>query len=128
MPYTVMNPGWEEWLEEDVTYPVLAAVSKDITDDAGRRAPRDTGDLAGSYIWRRAGKLTIHIGSHKKLGTWMELGTREHAIRPRFKRALFWDPRIGPRAGVWHPGTAPRPHLRPALYTHRRLRVVTLYA
>lgn len=128
MPYTVMNPGWEEWLDEDVTYPVLAAVSKDIADDAGRRAPRDTGDLAGSYIWRRSAKLTIRIGSHLKYGTYMELGTRPHVIVPRIKKALFWDGRIGPKARVYHPGTAPRPHLRPALYTKRALRVVALYA
>lgn len=58
---------------------------------------------------------TVEAGAPYALA--VELGTRPHEIKPRFRRALRW-----PVAGgfafakrVRHPGTAPQPFLEPAI-------------
>lgn len=124
---TVMTPGWQEWLDEEVAWPVVAAVSADVREDAGRHAPRDTGDLKGSYRVERHGKLTTWVGSHLDYGSYVELGTKPHIIKIKTKKVLY-NNRTGQFFGkiVHHPGTRAQPHLRPALYQPRVLRRVVM--
>lgn len=125
----VMAPGWLDHIER-VTSAVVASVAADIASDANASAPRDSGDLAGSYIWRwspRRRRLSARIGSHLGYGTVVELGGRPHIIRARRKKALRFSigGPFGPflfRKVVNHPGQAAQPHLRPALWTRRVIR------
>jgi hypothetical protein len=47
------------------------------------------------------------------------MGTSPHLILPRNKKALHWPGADHPVARVNHPGTAPNPYLRPALFQRR---------
>lgn len=128
MPRTVMALGWEQHLDR-VVAEVAGQVAEDVSKDANATAPRFTGDLAGSYIYRRVRRLTWRVGSHLDYARHVELGTGPHVIRARRKKALRFSVggSFGPfilRKAVNHPGAAARPHLRPALYTRRRLRRV----
>ena len=130
MPRTVMALGWEQHLDR-VTWDCVAQVSDEIAKQANATAPRFTGDLAGSYIYRRVRRLTARIGSHLDYARHVELGTGPHVIRARRKRALRFSVggMFGPfilRKAVNHPGAAAQPHLRPALYTRRQLKRVDL--
>jgi hypothetical protein len=109
MPRTVMAPGWERHLDA-VAHDAVGQVSGPIATQANATAPRHTGDLAGSYIWRWVSYLTTRIGSHLGYAQHVELGTGPFLLRRR----------------VNHPGAAAQPHLRPALYTRRRLKRVDL--
>jgi hypothetical protein len=125
---TAMAPGWEAHLEE-VAHDAVAQVSPPITQQANATAPRDSGDLAGSYIWRWVSYLTTRIGSHLNYARHVELGTGPHVIQAKNKKALRFSVGgpFGPfllRRRVNHPGAAAQPHLRPALYTRRRLRMM----
>jgi hypothetical protein len=130
MPRTVMAPGWERHLDA-VAHDAVGQVSGPIATQANATAPRDTGDLAGSYIWRWVSYLTTRIGSHLGYAQHVELGTGPHVIEAKNKKALRFSVGgpFGPfllRRRVNHPGAAAQPHLRPALYTKRRLKRVDL--
>lgn len=45
------------------------------------------------------------FGSDYEVFEYLEKGTRAHAIRPRFKKALFWPEARHPVREVRHPGT-----------------------
>lgn len=128
MPHTVMTLGWEQHMDR-ITWGAVAQVATDVSKQANATAPRRTGDLAGSYIWRRVRRLTARVGSHLDYARHVELGTGPHVIRARRKKALRFSVAgpFGPfvlRRSVNHPGAAAQPHLRPALYTRRVLRRV----
>jgi hypothetical protein len=126
MARTVMAPGWETHLDA-VAHDAVGQVSGPIATDANATAPRFTGDLAGSYVWRWVSYLTTRIGSHLDYARHVELGTGPHEIHARLKKALRFSigGPFGPfilRRKVNHPGAAAQPHLRPALYTRRALK------
>lgn len=128
MPRTVMALGYEQHLDR-ITWAVVAQVADAVAKDANRWAPRRSGDLAGSYIYRRVRRLTARVGSHLDYARHVELGTEPHIIRAHRKKALRFSVggSFGPfvlRRAVNHPGAAARPHLRPALYRRRVLRMV----
>jgi hypothetical protein len=86
---------------------------------------------AQNYVHKRSGRLhdSLRAECHDKVlrvgsldcnyATDVELGTSPHVIKPRFKRALYWPGADHPVAKVNHPGTAPMPYLRPALFQRR---------
>ena len=83
-------------------------------------APVDTGRLRSS-ITQEVAPLRGRVYTNVEYAPHVELGTRPHIIRPRFKRALHWQ-----RGGrdffamsVNHPGTRPKPFMRPALEQNR---------
>lgn len=94
-----------------------------ISTDARRYCPKDTGALADS--------IEHHLEEHDLIvsatggargqiyAAYVELGTEPHIIRPKDKKALFWVGAKRPVTVVHHPGTRPRPFLRPALYQER---------
>lgn len=128
MPRTVMALGWEQHLDR-IAREVAGQVAEDVAKDANATAPRYTGDLAGSYVYRQVRRLTWRVGSHLDYARYVELGTRPHKITARLKKALRFSVggQFGPfavRRSVNHPGAAAQPHLRPALYRRRTLRRV----
>ena len=58
-------------------------------------------------------EATIHT-SNIKYAPWVEKGTGAHTIRPKRKKALYWQGASHPVKSVRHPGTAAKPFLIPA--------------
>lgn len=86
------------------------AVRTGATRDSGRVTMRNSANVcSGTITFRRA-------------AVWLEFGTGPHEIRARPGHMLRFEGRDGTtyRALVHHPGTDPRPFLRPAM-----LRAVT---
>lgn len=107
---------------------VGSAIANAVANDARDMAPMREGDLMASIKVVRARPYLWHV----RVGTdhwWeQEYGARPHEIVPKVKRALWWtEPPAGkgfaeyPRTRVWHPGNAPQPYMRPALFQRRRV-------
>ncbi|RPE39746.1 hypothetical protein EDD90_2763 [Streptomyces sp. Ag109_O5-1] len=94
-----------------------------IAEDASRYCPEDTGALKESIEYHLEGlKLIVSAtggADGKTYAAYVELGTKPHVIYPKDKQALFWKGAAHPVGMVNHPGTKPRPFLRPALYKTR---------
>jgi len=88
-----------------------------VRDDAVRQAPRASGDLADSIGVERVDDFHRQIGSDLPYAAAQELGAQPHTIVARTKKALA-NRETGQVFGkvVHHPGNAPQPYLRPALY------------
>lgn len=98
------------------------SIMADCVKDAKAKVPKDTTALQGSIQLRPAVKVGRAI-----VGLWgsftivyaaaVELGTGPRDIVPRNRKALFWPGARHPVKRVRHPGTRPRPYLRPAADT-----------
>ncbi|WP_329308336.1 phage virion morphogenesis protein [Streptomyces microflavus] len=97
---------------------LMMDLGKMIAADAKDFAPRKSGDLAES-IRPEVNDGILRVGSDLARAEWMEEGTPAHVIRPKNAKALFWPGAEHPWALVNHPGTEPRPFLRPALWIKR---------
>ena len=53
------------------------------------------------------GNVLGRIGSTDKKAPFFEFGTRPHVIKPKNKKALFWQGARHPVKLVFHPGTPP---------------------
>ena len=85
---------------------------------AVRVVPVDKGRLKDnmSRDVKREGKDIIAIvGNNTAYAKPVEFGSDPHIIRPKNKRALYWEGAKHPWASVKHPGTKAQPYLRPAL-------------
>jgi phage gpG-like protein len=90
----------------------------DVQNEARRRVPVDTGRLRSSIVSRAEGSgrsVGYVIGTNVNYAAAVEYGTSPHVITPKNKRALYWPGAAHPVAKVNHPGTRPRPFLRPAI-------------
>lgn len=97
----------------------LGEIGRRILADAEAFVPVDTGRLRDSLMSEVHGK-TLRVGSRDvNYATDVEMGTAPHVILPRNKKALHWPGAAHPVARVNHPGTQPRPYLRPALLQRR---------
>lgn len=76
--------------------------------------PRRTGTLVRSITHEIKDKSAF-IGSNVEYAPIVELGSRPHIIRPNVAGALYWKGAEHPVKIVHHPGTRPKPYLRPAL-------------
>lgn len=86
---------------------------------------------AKNYVHKRSGRLhdSLRAECHDKVlrvgsldcnySVDVENGTGPHVITPTNKKALAWPGADHPVAKVNHPGTAPAPYLRPALFQRR---------
>lgn len=86
---------------------------------------------AKNFVHKRSGRLhdSLRAECHDKVlrvgsldcnyATDVEMGTAAHVILPRNKKALSWPDADHPVRKVNHPGTAPYPYLRPALFQRR---------
>jgi HK97 gp10 family phage protein len=106
-------------LERNAMRGTLRAGLKPIQVDAKANANKDTGEMAaGLKVSTRAkgGLVTASLkatGKHRSLAHWQEFGTNPHLIKAPPGSALNIN-------GVFvkevrHPGTAPKPFMRPAL-------------
>ena len=90
-----------------------------ILGDARDYVPKRTSRLHDSLRAEVSNKV-LRVGSLDcNYSTGVELGTAPHVIVPRNKKALYWPGAAHPVARVNHPGTAPMPYLRPALFQRR---------
>ncbi|MFI6979313.1 HK97-gp10 family putative phage morphogenesis protein [Embleya sp. NPDC050154] len=86
--------------------------------EAQERCPVDTGRLRSSIRHSTSGSgrsWTVTVGTNVNYAPHVEFGTRPHIILPKHKRALYWKGALHPVAVVHHPGTKPKPFLRPAI-------------
>lgn len=103
-------------------------VANSLVKEIREKAPKDTGKYAKSWTVKQRKnrtkyKTVIHIAPSKKfqkLFGWLEFtGTIPHEILPVRALYLHWiDKETGMhhfRKRVWHPGTDPTPHVRPAM-------------
>lgn len=58
--------------------------------------------------------LTGTVSNNVKYAIMVEDGTKAHIIKPRFKKALYWNGAPHPVRQVRHPGTKGKPFLKPA--------------
>lgn len=86
---------------------------------AKQKCPRRTGRLVRS-ITRRIDKRKVTIGSNVSYAPIVELGSRPHIIKPKTAAALWWKGLPHPVKMVHHPGTRPKPYLRPALMESKK--------
>lgn len=96
----------------------LIRTGVDVQNEAKRRCPVDTGRLRSSIVHRidGSGRVSgITVGTNVSYAADVEYGTAPHVIVPKNKKALFWPGAAHPVAKVNHPGTRPRPFMRPAL-------------
>lgn len=117
----IMEPGWQEKMRPG-TEKFMDKIADGISRAATIMAPVDTGALKASIkvhtIVTPGGGLRIgrRIRAHVNYSAYVELGTTSHTITPRIKKALWWEGAKHPMSIVRHPGTRPRPFLRPAMY------------
>ncbi len=114
-----IDPSARAHLDEAINDWLGDTIGPAIRDDAKAACPKDTGRLAESLISEVHDKV-LRVGSRDvNYATDVEMGTAPHVILPRNKKALFWPGAAHPVGRVNHPGTAPRPYLRPALLQRR---------
>lgn len=85
---------------------------------AQQLVPVDTGHLKNSIgVDFDPDGLGFDAGPTANYGAAVEYGTRPHVIKPKKAKALHWVDENGDDVfarRVNHPGTAPRPYMRPA--------------
>lgn len=100
-------------------YYIVGATADVIADEARQRAPVNSGDLVRSIQVKNYGKKwRVVVGTDH--WRYVEYGTPPHRIRPRRRKALYWDGAPHPMKIVRHPGAEAQPFMRAALY-HRRV-------
>jgi hypothetical protein len=108
---THVDAAINDWLENTIGDAILS--------DARDYVPKRTSRLHDSLRAEVRDKV-LRVGSLDcNYATDVELGTSPHVILPRNKKALSWPGADHPVARVNHPGTAPNPYLRPALFQRR---------
>lgn len=104
---------------EGKVYYVVGQAADVIADEARQRAPKNTHKLANTIKSKNYGKKwRVVVGTD--YWRYVEYGAPPHRIRPRRKKALYWDGAPHPMKIVRHPGSPEQPFMRPALY-HRRV-------
>ena len=103
----------------DSAYRAVVAAGLEVRNDAIRRSPVDTGLLRAGWRMREgtSGKVGwVEVYNSTPYAPAVEYGTRPHTIRVRNKKVLA-NRGAGQVFGkvVNHPGTPPRPMLRPAI-------------
>ena len=114
-----MDPSARAHVDQAINDWLGKTIGRAILTDAQQYVPKRSGRLAESLRAEVHDKV-LRVGSlDVNYATDVEMGTSPHVIKPRFKRALYWEGADHPVARVNHPGTRPQPYLRPALYQRR---------
>lgn len=106
-------------IEGNIMRGAVRAGAKVMEERAKQAVPVDDGDLRDSIkvtTRSRRGKVTasVRAGGKKAFYAHMvEFGTARHFIKPRKRKSLFFAGLA--REVVDHPGSAPKPFMRPAL-------------
>ena len=83
------------------------------------------------HLWRHIStevgnmEVTVHT-SNVKYARLVEEGTRPHIIRPKNKKALYWEGARRPTRSVRHPGSKAKPYLIPAFEKEKDIFVKNL--
>lgn len=119
-----VSGDWEEPVHEGLVQLFEERLGPAIAGDAHRYCPKRTGALADSieHHLDEHGDLIVSAsgdGEHE-YAAYVELGTEPHIIRAHGPYSLH-NRETGQYFGpvVHHPGTRPRPFLRPALFRER---------
>lgn len=108
---THVDAAINRWLDAEIGDAILA--------DAKHLVRKRTSRLHDS-LRKEVHDKVLRVGSLDcNYATDVEMGTAPHVIVPRNKKALHWPGARHPVARVNHPGTAPMPYLRPALFQRR---------
>lgn len=103
---------------EGKIYYTVGQAADVIGDEARKRAPKNTGELARSIkVVNYGKKWRVTVGTD--YWRYVEYGAPPHRIRPRGKKALYWDGAPHPMGLVRHPGSPEQPFMRRALYQRR---------
>lgn len=115
-----MTSDWREQLDAEVVR-FMDHLAEEVSSDASRFAPVDTGRLSETIVSYRNGDRSWRVHARAPYAAYVELGTLPHIIRPVHARALRWINESGIHFArlVHHPGTTPQPFLRPALTAAR---------
>ena len=114
-----MDPAARAHVDQAINEWLDKTIGRAILTDAQQYVPKRSGRLAESLRAEVHDKV-LRVGSlDVNYATDVEMGTSAHVIKPRFKRALYWEGADHPVARVNHPGARPQPYLRPALYQRR---------
>lgn len=109
--------NWQDHIDGDIKM-FLGRLGEQISANAKVLCPDDTGRLSHSIDHEVSGH-TLRVGTNVDYALYVELGTKPHVIRPKTKKALYWEGAGHPVPEVHHPGTRAQPYLRPALYKAR---------
>lgn len=120
-----MNPreferGLRRWIGRttDEAHAAMERTGARIAETAQGLCPVDTGRLRSSIRYEVDGRyrnFTVVVGTNVNYAAEVEYGTGPHVIRPKTKKALYWPGARHPVAKVNHPGTRPKPYMRPAI-------------
>lgn len=106
-------------MEANIMRGALRQGANVVKAEAQANVPVKTGTLkAGLKVStrNRRGVVSASVkagGKHGFLARWIEFGTAAHFIKPKTAKSLFFAGIFSD--GVQHPGSAPKPFLRPAL-------------
>ena len=114
-----MNVDWPVPVYAGTDQLFLTVLGPEISISAIAYAPKKTGELAKSIEFHLAVHSLI-IAAHAPYAAYVECGTRPHPIDAHGPYSLH-NAETGQYFGphVNHPGTKPKPYLRPALYAVR---------
>ena len=96
---------------------VFRAIAEGIQQDIQDAAPKKTGKMASSIKVEFTDPLTLHV-SASVIAAYQEYGTKPHVIRPVKSEFLVFKTKDGrwvKTKKVNHPGTPPRPFIRPVI-------------
>lgn len=102
------------------------AAAEPVTEEAKRRAPKRTRNLAEHIeqetLEKEPGRVVVGVGPDNEeafYGRFVELGTSEHQVGPDQARALLTESNEF-AAGARPAGARAQPYLRPALDNNRK--------
>ena len=75
-----------------------------LVEETAATSIRDTGATADSVDWQRDDRLTGTIFADTPQAAIQDAGTEPYMIRPKTKKALFWEGAMHPVGKVNHPG------------------------
>lgn len=105
-----MGKEFEEHIEK--IKPLLAIL---LGSELKKACPVDTARLRGSIKVTATEKgLLITMVDYGKV---VEFGSNPHIIKPKDKKALYWEGADHPVKQVKHPGTRPNPFVRDTLFS-----------
>jgi len=105
-------------IEQSVLRGALRAGANVVMAEAKANVPVDSGQLRDGLkvsTSSRRGRVTAKVkatGKHAHIAPWLEYGTAAHKITAKGKGMFFGGLFV---KGVQHPGSRPKPFMRPAL-------------
>ena len=99
---------------KDVVKTSTLNVESNAKNNVTKNGSVDTGLLRNS-INSKINSLEGIVSTNTKYARYVEEGTKPHIIRPKNKQYLYWKGASHPVKQVNHPGSKPKPYMKPAL-------------